>query len=449
MKSLTCLKQCLLVAIALSFSSQAAAFFVDGDGHYGLLGETRTKPAFSESDGTYQAIQQSFRLTGEARMNDRSSAFLELRLFQDPRETYLGDTSSPSECNPEKDGTGSGVYSECSDRTQDPGEPGYSEYSLKIKKVYMRYAFDWCIIEAGRRDRDWGLGIFMDSGEDPFETAATVYDGIDCQVNIQKTQTVGFSVGYDKLQETGTHTDPNETGSRRFGSNEPKDDLDQYFFSIEWDDTKANAGAAFTKHIGIYFAQISSSSDIDSGGTDTDLKFLDLYTGFFFTDLAFRNEILFRMGQSAAPAFARLGGSYPDNANGAETHKLQSIAIAGNFEWTLSRSGAAIGPADYNRGDASRHLIFLDYAYAPGDQEGYYKDLDQNVMNTSGGDDDDNIGCGSGQVCLNNERRDKESGKVEAIEFHRNFKPALILFNSRPESRPSARRRSFQSFSSC
>ena len=89
-------------------------------------------------------------------------------------------------------------------------------------------------------------------------------------------------------------------------------------FSIEWDDTKANAGAAFTKHIGIYFAQISSSSDIDSGGTDTDLKFLDLYTGFFFTDLAFRNEILFRMGQSAAPAFARLGGSYPDNANGAK-----------------------------------------------------------------------------------------------------------------------------------
>ena len=46
--------------------------------------------------------------------------------------------------------------------------------------------------------------------------------------------------------------------------------------------------------------------------------------------------------------------------------------------WRLSldqhqlRSGAALGPEEYNRGDASRHVIFMNYAYAPGDEDGYY-----------------------------------------------------------------------------
>ena len=55
----------LLLALALAASlaaPQAFGFFVDGDGHYGLRGETETAPAFSKKTGTYQAIQQSFRL---------------------------------------------------------------------------------------------------------------------------------------------------------------------------------------------------------------------------------------------------------------------------------------------------------------------------------------------------------------------------------------------------
>ena len=44
------------------------------------------------------------------------------------------------------------------------------------------------------------------------------------------------------------------------------------------------------------------------------------------------------------------------------------------------------------------------------------------------------LGVDPDRFVLTTSDETKKGGKVEAIEFHRNFKPALILFNSRPES---------------
>jgi hypothetical protein len=400
----------LVIAALLSVSQSAFGFFVDGDGHYALRGETRTNPEFSKETGTYQAIEQSFRLKGEARFNDISSMFLEFRLFDNPREAYLGDTAEPENCR-----NSTGTDENCPTRSQNSGEPSYKPYTPKITQAYVRYGFDYCIIEAGRRGRNWGLGIFMDAGEDPFETSSSVYDGFTCDVNIQKTQTLGFSVGYDKLSETGVGIDPPANDNRRYGANDIGDDMDQFFFTIKYDDTKANAGSAFTKQIGVYFAQVNSTS-LKNGGSNTDIKFLDLYTAFFVGDLVIRNEILFRMGKSADPNWIALGG---EARNGGEpaTNKLESIALAGSLAWIIDKSGAPVGPAEYNQGDATQHLMFFDYAYAPGDEHGYYGTNESGPL--EGGLQNDGF------------RRDS---KVSAMAFHRNYKPALLLFNARPEA---------------
>ena len=273
----------------------------------------------------------------------------------------------------------------------------------------------------------------MDSGDKPFATDASIYDGVSCDINISKTQTLGFTVGYDKLAETGAAIDPKgepATRQRRFGANDSGDDIDQYYFAISYDDRKANAGATFTKQIGVYVAQISSKSyethdDVSDpncphgaatcgkevGGSNTDLKFMDLYTGFFLGDLAFRNEVLFRMGKSKDPNWIDMGGRRYDDS-GLATNKLDSIAFAGGIDWTVSHSGAALGPTEYNKGDASRHVVFLNYAFAPGDNDGYRtNDLPGNGLGV-----------------------DDRNNKVTAIAFHRNFKPALLLFNARPEA---------------
>jgi hypothetical protein len=427
----------LLAAMPLALATPAQAFFVDGDGHYALRGETRTNEAFAKDSGYYQAIEQSFRLHGEARFNDQSSMNLEFKLFDNPRESYLGDYSKsggrvpcePYEYAPAVDSNGNPDPAEQADQDANPknqdslpcnhpntGEPRYEPYTPRVTKAYVRYAFDYCILEAGRRPRQWGLGMFLDAGDKPFDTDASVFDGVTCNVNIQKTQTLGFSVGYDKIAETGAYNylGDDEHTTRRFGANDTGDDVDQFFFTIEYDDRKANAGATFTKQVGVYFAQVNSRK-LSDGGSNTDLKFLDLYTGFFFSDLAFRNELLFRMGKSADPNWIGLGGAFRDDGTQA-TNKLNAIALAGGFEWTLSRSGAAVGPVEFNKGDATRHVIFLNYALAPGDSDGWF---------------DGPANAEPGEEAVSIDHRDSS---VSAVSFHRNFKPALILFNGRPES---------------
>ena len=404
---------------------RASALWIDGDGHYALRGTTETSPGFSKKTGTFQAIEQSFRLLGEARLNENSSVFLEFRLFDNPREAYLGDNPEPEDQIPcgrnvdrsENANPNEVRNSELPCKHQNTGEPGYAPYTPKVRQAFIRYGFDYCLVEAGRRPRDWGLGVFLNSGKDPFDVSESIFDGITCNVNIQKSQTLGFAIGYDKLAETGAnvYVDDDQHFERRFGANDLGDDIDQVFFSIEYDDRKANAGAAFTKNIGVYFAQVSDKA-LKDGGSNTDLKFLDLYTGFFFTDLSIRNEVIFRMGKSADPAWQLYGGAALRDGEPA-TNKLQSIGLAGDIEWTLARAGSVIGPTRYNVGDASRHVLFLNYAYAPGDADGYY-----------GTEADDPEETETGQLL--DAKRDTTA---TAMAFSRNYKPALILFNGRPE----------------
>lgn len=400
------LRNALLVSTSfISISSQVAALSLDGEGHYSLRGETRTAPGFSKETGMHEAIDQFFRLETEARFNDRSSFFMEFRLFDHAQDNYLGDSAAPKEECPAF-GTSN---DDCSAGPQFTAEPRYKPYTPMVTKAYARYAFDFCLLEAGRRGRDWGMGIFLDAGESPFDTDATVFDGVTCDIPIEKDRSLGFSFGYDKIAETGAPTrDLDPVG---YGSTAGSDDIDQYFFTIRYDDRKANAGSTFTKDIGLYFANVLSDSAEDNGKTD--IKFLDLYTAFFMGNLTFRNEILIRLGKSEDPYWYNYGGS-KDGRNSVE-----ALGLAGSLEWTLSRSGSYIGPKYLGEGDAQRQVLFVEYARAPGDESSYYARSKNSKIDTKKLKD------------INELNRDTSA---KAMGFHRNYNPALILFNGRSNS---------------
>ncbi len=405
------------VAALLGLSSTPAhAIFVDGQGHYSLRGETRTNPNFDKSNGTFQAIEQYFRLNGELRVSDKASFMLEFRLFDNPRAAYLGDTAQPAECSPidrpaggEPSVNNTGNAANCVGRAQNTSEPGYAPYMPRVTEAYAQYAMDFCLLKAGRRSRNWGMGIFLNNDYGPFDTASSIFDGVSCDINIQKSQTLAFSFGYDKLQETGTNLDETDPApNRKFGPAARSDDLDQYFFTIQYDDRKANAGSPFTQQVGIYFANIVGGEMMK-----TDIKFADLFMSFFLQDLTIKQEVLFRLGKSADPSYTRLGGSQfviEDAQRVKSTNKLDSIAAAGSLEYTLSRSGSAVGPEEFKKGNATSHSIFLEYAYAPGDKDGY------TALTDAAGDPV------------------RKDNRVTAVAFHRNFKPGLILFNGKPSS---------------
>jgi len=429
-----CLSSTLFV-----FSTPSFGVFLDAKGHYVMQAETRTAPGMSGRTGLYQAIDQNFRLEGEVRLNDQSSFYLEFRLFDDPRSALLGDTPQPEECTPQRNSTAT----DCKGRHQNTAQPGYAPLTPKITKAYMRYGFDYCIVEAGRRGRDWGLGVFMDSGNDPFDTSMSIYDGISCDVNIQKSQNLGFSFGYDKLSETGTYayspynrpTAPvgdqeiaaeaeydKKIAGTKFGPNAKDDDHDQFYFTLEYDTSKANVGSGMTYKVGIYFANIVTSENKSGIGSSTDLKFFDIYYELDFQNFAFKNEFIIRGGKSSDPNYSRLGGV--TDYGGAYRNDLQSFALAGSLEWTLSKGGSSIGPEEYKEGNANRHLMFLDYAIAPGTGRGYFSshDAEGNAIT------DENVN----EIARGSDAQ--KGNATSATAFHRNFKPALIFFNGKPQT---------------
>lgn len=405
-----------LIVSAVLPHDQAQGYFMDGNGHYSLRARTLTNSGFNGDFGNEQGIEQNFQMRAEARLNDRSSFITDIRIHDPRNERYLGDQAQPKDCATRRNTSNQ----DCTDRHQDLNNPGYRDYTPRIERAFMRYAFDNCLLEAGRRERHWGMGIFMNSGRGPFDGPGTSLDGVTCNVNIQKSQTLGFSFGMDKLTETGTFLGnpydkkkPDGTESefdsrpRKFGALSQTDDIDQYFFTIDYDDRKTKAGTALSKQIGIYFANAVSRET-----PRTDVKFLDLYTQLFFSQFTFQNEFLLRMGRSADPSFIRLGGAREDDEGEVASNKVQSAGFAGKFEFILSEAGTAVGPEIYRDGNHIKHSLFLDYAYAPGDRDGYYSE------NSNYSEDD---AKNLGEV--------RRNSSATAMAFHRNYKPALILFD--------------------
>lgn len=366
----------------------------------------RTAPGASSGRGLHQATDQSFLLDAEARANDAASFFLEFRLFDDPRNAYLGDSPLPRDCN--------GEESSCKDRDgktryQHSSEPGYKKYVPKVSKAYFSYAFDYCILDAGRRGRDWGLGLFMDSGTRPFSIASSIYDGINCHVNLQKFQDMGVSFGIDKLAETGRDIRSNPDDPAKPGPSNIKDDMDQYYFSIYLDDRTSHPNATFNKHIGFYVANIRSGA-LDGGGAKTEMSVADMYLAFYFPRITWRNEFIFRLGKSADPNYLTLGGGY-ESSGEPTTNNLNAIGFGGNVDWLMSGPRSTQESSPYASVSGNRHILFLDYAFAPGDRDGYYNDF-------------------TGKTDLGIQKRD---GYATALAFHPNFSPALILFTGRSE----------------
>lgn len=400
-----------IIAAIFTNSTPSQAFFFTGNGQYSLRGITNTKPSFDKNDRSYQAIEQSFRLNGEFRSSDRMSFFLETRIFDNERSAYMGDKTGLVNCGKPTDDPMPNLGSsyDCEGKHQSSIEPRYKPYIPQITKAYVKYATDYCLVTAGRRPREWGLGMYLDAGNDPFDTDWSVYDGVTCAINLQKTQTLGFSVGYDKITESGASIFM--SGDDDFyGASENRDDLDQLYLTLEYNDDPQNTGRDFSQQIGIYFANILGGSN-----SSTDIKIADLFINLNLKDFVVKQEILFRLGETAEPNAARLGGVYSRASTSGdearEKNDVQSIAAAGSFEYFISRSGNVVGPAKYQAGTAKSHSLFFDYAYAPGDADGYYPVYSQDPGEPS--------------------PRDKNA---QAVAFHRNFKPALIFFNAPPES---------------
>lgn len=406
------LDKLLLTMAVTALTPKAFGIYLDGKGHYAVRGEARQHPDFN-TDSSFQAIDQFFRMEAELRSSDRASFFLEFGLFEDPKKAFMGDSTGLEKCSPLEEtanGTqhpsnvGNDSGADCAGRHQNSTEPRYQTYLPRIRKAYAQYAADSCLFTVGRRGRDWGMGLILDSGEGIFDESASVYDGVTCDINIQKLDRLGFSVGYDKIVESGTSVDFKVDDFDRYGATNQGDDLDQFFLTIEYDTTGGKT-TDLQQKIGIYFANIMGQKPLK-----TDLKIADLYLNFLTPSFEIEQEFVFRLGKTTDPSFTRLGGRASKEGE-IYRNSADAIGLAGRFAWIFSESGSLLSPKEYGQGNLTRHLLEFDYAYAPGDKDGYTPQYDE----------------------LDNPLR--TNTKAEAMAFHKNFKPTKLLLQNRTGDR--------------
>ncbi len=382
-----------LAALFLSLSFEPLfAFSLTGDGHYSLKGTFSGKPTY-ESTGLNEMIEHNLRLNIEARASDKISAHVEFRLLGDLRQSFLGDQGVSRSC-------ASGNEASCNE-VLNPIDNSYVPYLPNIRKAYVRVALPFCILDAGRREVEWGMGLMYDAGNDLFDNYSSTFDGVKCDINLQKFQTLGFSLSYDKLQESNLSTSDSSRLNDITGTGNREDDINRFGFSIIVDDTKRKNNTGISTKIG------GNVGFIKGKQFDTNINIIDLYSQLNVYKFTWENEFIIRWGDSANPSLRYYGGFAPIDGAGAitganEGSKTNSIGFAGKFSYSLSESGTLSGPKEFRIGSYQSHKMFLEYAYAPGNAEGY----------------------------KNPQNRDKKSS---AMAFHQNYKPALILFNG-PET---------------
>ncbi len=328
------LKKTVLLFFALFSSQQGFSFFITGEGHYGIRPEFRTKPDLTDSSN-YFAVNQSLRLLTELRAHERTSFFVELRLFQSEREAKLGQHLNQD----------SNVFS-----------PVYNALSPRVTKAFLRYTMDYAVIELGRRPRSWAQGLLYDAGEKPFATSASLFDGVTAYIEPSKSQSLSFMAGYDILH-SGAPV-PNQADTNIFH---------QIFGGVIFDTEKLHGTGPVASDTGLYFAHMFDSYR-KAGDASTSVSFFDAYFNFSFNPikLKWKNELLGTWGTAGTDQAQSLGA----RMGKGESIELGSFSVASHLEWTFFEAGSYLGPKDFNKGDYKRSLIYFDLVFLPGMAEG-------------------------------------------------------------------------------
>lgn len=73
------------------------------------------------------------------------------------------------------------------------------ELEFQLSRAWMEWKSDWGTLRAGRRPKNWGLGILYSSGSDPRDDFGSTVDGISFEG--LPGGVMSFSLGFEKLRE--------------------------------------------------------------------------------------------------------------------------------------------------------------------------------------------------------------------------------------------------------
>ena len=403
----------LSFAFALLFlaTKQGYAAFVNASGYVGFLGVTQIYPNAGANLGRVQGTEQFARVNVQIIPGDLMNLNLNVGLWPSYEGSYFGSESSD-------------YYNPALILFND-------DYTPKVWELYLNLATRYCLVTAGRKARHVGSGMFLNDSYGHFDAPTSLYEGLSCEVNTSGSfRAFSLTLGVDKLNE----------GELLVSG----DDTQQFYAHLIYDDLNIKTNLPLKKRMELYFAWVNSTKPHFKGKNQE--KYLDLFTGLYWGYFAFEFEGLLRMGEGEGKSWNALG------ARPNKTAKVNSLAVATELTFSYppqyqvsifdegnkkslqseqskqptdkesdsSQTTTNISDTDLLQQEVDqlkslylgtdmkeqRHDLFVQYIFAPGDRDGYFKGVDPSLTAT---------------------QRDQT---LTAIALNPNFKPSIILFNT-------------------
>lgn len=281
------------------FCRPAQAAFFDASGSTGLLGVSHYDPHGGATEGPLQGVEQLLKLKLELKPGDLTSLYIDLRFWPQGSRYYFGDSYE------EELSVAEGTF--------------YYALRPRVSQLYIESATRYCLVSLGRRAKHLGLGIFLNSGDNPWDVHQSLFEGISCNVGSGVWRSLSVELGADKLREGFLL--------------EKGDDAQQFHASITYDDRHMLSGSQLRKQVSLYFAYRNSSSPHLLGRSSD--KYIDLFGGLYWKYLAFEAEGLVRMGSASGNAWDQIGAR-PERTNTVDAlaaHTQLSFTYPSPYPW--------------------------------------------------------------------------------------------------------------------
>lgn len=198
MKRLTRLSAAVgLVVMALSWTTQLHAVFIDGNGHYIVEGRYFGNATFNDKGGKrLDYLRHRLWTTFDFKLTDNLSLYTTLSAFNTEDSDFLGT-------NGQRTTYGNGAQTNPFNNERLAVMPGF-------KQLWVRYITDFGVFTVGRAPKKFGLGLFYNAGE---SVSDRYHDSLDRISYASVLNVFSFEVGYQKQQESGQCFDCTVGGS--------------------------------------------------------------------------------------------------------------------------------------------------------------------------------------------------------------------------------------------
>lgn len=222
---------------------------------------------------------------------------------------------------------------------------------LDVRKAYLEWASDWGLFKIGRQPKDWGLGVWFNTGSIPGRVNDTIVDRVGFEGMVGNLH---LQFGFEKAQEGKMASD--------------SDDVESYEVSVEYinDESGFDVGLLYNRTVAMA-ASGRRDEAANNLGIYSKKKWGSFQLGGEFVSLGYENQDA-QFGGLVRALYKPANWAFGLDAGYASANGSGNYAFQSNYKPMLILFNEVVGPT--NGGDTIRTGVNVGNAIGSGSGAG-------------------------------------------------------------------------------